>query len=105
MEAQIRARSEQNDGSRTMLKNSLLAISLLAPLSALSATAHAGSTISDKSYWPAEARQQTQNIVGTARREPSSAFAYDQPAFQSQAAINPNGAPSAWRYQGGPKSR
>lgn len=30
----------------------LLTISLLLPLVAISATAEAGSTISDKSYWP-----------------------------------------------------
>jgi hypothetical protein len=88
-----------------VLKNSLLAISLLAPLAALSATAHAGSTISDKSYWPAEARQQTQNIVVTAPREPSSAFAYDQPAFGLQPVTTSIGGAPAWHYQGGPKSR
>ena len=40
-----------------MLKNELLTISLLLPLMAASASAHAGSTITDKSYWPNEARQ------------------------------------------------
>lgn len=39
----------------------LLAISLFLPLLALSATAHAGSTITDKSYWPNEARQSAPN--------------------------------------------
>lgn len=32
-------------------------VSLLLPLVAVSATAYAGSTISDKNYWPSEARQ------------------------------------------------
>lgn len=40
-----------------MLTKSLLAITILA---ALSASAQAGSTISDKSYWPDEARQTAQ---------------------------------------------
>ena len=30
----------------------ILTLSLLLPLVAISATAHAGSTITDKSYWP-----------------------------------------------------
>src|ERR1700730_15577138 len=46
--------------SRTMLTKHLLAISLVLPLVAVSATAQAGSTISDKSYWPSEARQNVQ---------------------------------------------
>ncbi len=35
----------------------ILAISLLVPLVAVSATAYAGETITSKSYWPSEARQ------------------------------------------------
>jgi hypothetical protein len=38
-----------------MLTKHLLKISLLLPLVAISATAHAGSTIKGKSYWPSEA--------------------------------------------------
>src|SRR6266404_5363360 len=44
-----------------MLKKHLLKISLLLPLMAISATAYAGSTITDKSYRPSEARQSAQN--------------------------------------------
>ncbi|MFH1344614.1 MAG: DUF3551 domain-containing protein [Pseudomonadota bacterium] len=40
-----------------MLTKLLPAIALLLPLVAVSATAYAGSTISDKNYWPSEARQ------------------------------------------------
>ena len=40
-----------------MLTKSLLTISLLLPLVAISAAAHAGETITSKSYWPSEARQ------------------------------------------------
>ena len=43
-----------------MLKKHLLTIFLLLPLVAISATALAGSTISDKRYWPGEVRQRTQ---------------------------------------------
>lgn len=40
-----------------MLTKRLLTTSLLLPLVALSATAHGGQTILDKSYWPIEVRQ------------------------------------------------
>ena len=60
-----------------MLTNKLLTISLLLPLMAASASAHAGSTITDKSYWPNEARQSTQARTGSSQRDLNSAFAYD----------------------------
>ena len=37
-----------------MLRKHLLKLSLALPLVAISATAYAGSTTSDKSYWPNE---------------------------------------------------
>ncbi len=37
----------------------LLAISLALPVFAMSASAYAGATISDKRYWPSEARPST----------------------------------------------
>jgi len=43
-----------------MLTKHLFTISLLLPLVATSATAYAGSTITDKSYRPSEARQSAQ---------------------------------------------
>jgi hypothetical protein len=88
-----------------MLKKSLLAISLLLPLVAISATARAGSTISDKSYWPSEARQSVQTTTVGSQRDPNSAFAYDREASRLPRATNPNEVGPAWRYQGGPKSR
>jgi hypothetical protein len=88
-----------------MLTKHLLTISLLLPLVAISATAHAGSTITDKSYWPSEARQNAQNRTVGSQRDLNSAFAYDRTATRLQPAMNPNEAGSAWRYQGGPKSR
>ena len=86
-----------------MLTKRLFTIALLLPLVAVSATAHAGSTISDKSYWPSEARQ-SDRAVGL-RRDLNSAFAYDQAGSRPQLATNPNDGGSAWHYQGGPKGR
>jgi hypothetical protein len=83
----------------------LLTISLLLPLVAMSATAHARSTITDKSYWPSEARQSAQNRIVGSPSDVNSAFAYDRAAARLQPVTNPNDGGSAWRYQGGPKSR
>jgi hypothetical protein len=83
----------------------LLAISLLLPLAAISATARAGSTITDKSYWPSEARQSAQSRAGSSQNDLGSAFAYDRAASHLQPAIDTNGGGSTPRYQGGPKSR
>jgi len=82
----------------TMFTKSLLAIAVLA---AMSASAQAGSTISDRSYWPNEARQSTPSNVP--QRGPASAFAYDRAPSAQPAALPTVGA-SGWRYQGGPKS-
>ncbi|CAN5502156.1 hypothetical protein BH10PSE11_BH10PSE11_12980 [soil metagenome] len=83
----------------------LLTISLLLPLMAASASAYAGSTITDKSYWPNEARQSAQGWAGSSQGDPNSAFAYDRIPSRQQPTTNPNDGGSAWRYQGGPKSR
>ena len=83
----------------------LFTISLLLPLVAISATAHAGSTISDRSYWPSEARPTAQISTVGSQRDLNSAFAYDRSGTRLQPATSPNEAGSAWRYQGGPKSR
>jgi hypothetical protein len=83
-----------------MLKKSLLTITLLA---ALSATAQAGSTISDKSYWPNEARQTAPTATFVGRRDLNSAFAYDRST--SGSVPSPSAGGAALRYQGGPKSR
>lgn len=84
-----------------MLTKTLLAITLLV---ALSASAQAGSTISDRSYWPSEARQATQSRAAISQRDLSSAFAYDAGSL-AQPATAPTVGASGWRYQGGPKSR
>jgi hypothetical protein len=83
----------------------LRTISLLLPLLAISATAHAGATITDKSYWPSEARQSVQDRTVGSQRDLNSAFAYDRSASGLQPATNANGGEPAWHYQGGPKGR
>ena len=89
-----------------MLTKHLLKISLALPLLALSATAYAGSTITDKSYWPSEARQSAQTRTVGSQRDLNSAFAYDRAAgSRLQPMTNPNDGGSFPRYQGGPKSR
>ncbi len=85
-----------------MLTKSLLAITLLA---AFSASAQAGSTISDRSYWPDEAKQTAQARTTVPQRSPYSAFAYDRGTLVYQSATPPMAGESSWRYQGGPKSR
>lgn len=82
----------------------LLTISLMLPLVAISATAHAASTISDKSYWPNEARRTTYTYgVTTPQNDPSSAFASTvmAPRFQVSPKIGDRGYGP--RYHGGPK--
>jgi hypothetical protein len=77
-------------------------MSLLLPLVAVSATAQAGSTIADKSYWPNEARQSTPIKAGS-QADPYSAFAYDRATSRLEPMTAGGG--SAFRYQGGPKGR
>ena len=88
-----------------MLKKHLLKISLVLPLVAISATAYAGSTITDRSYWPNEARQSAQNRTVGSQSDLNSAFAYDRTTLRLQPATVPSEGGSAWRYQGGPKSQ
>jgi hypothetical protein len=88
-----------------MLKKSLITFSLLLPLTAMSATANAGATISDTRYWPSEARQSVQSKTVSPQSDLNSAFAYDRETSSGQPAANASDATPAWRYQGGPKSR
>ena len=82
----------------------LLTISLLLPLVAISATAQAGSTISDKSYWPSEARRSAPIGIGP-QTDVNYALAYDRKASSPQPPTIASGVGSPWRYQGGPKGR
>jgi hypothetical protein len=86
-----------------MLRKHLLKLSLTLPLVAISATAYAGSTITDKSYWPNEARRSAQTRTGGAQSDLNSAFAYYRATSRLQPATVTNEVGPAWRYQGGPK--
>jgi hypothetical protein len=88
-----------------MLKKSILTISLLLPLAAMSASAYAGSTITDKSYWPNEARQSAQYRAVVTQPDLNSALAYDGGRSRLQPATSADQPTSFWRYQGGPKGR
>jgi hypothetical protein len=78
-----------------MLTKYILAISLALPLLAMSATAQAGPTITDKNYWPNEARP-----IARWQGDYNSAFAYDREESRFRPAMNPYGRESTWRYQG-----
>jgi hypothetical protein len=84
------------------VKKRLLTISLLLRLMAISTAAHAGSTITDKSYWPDEARQTAQSSSLSSQSNFNSALADEGSASSLQLATNDGG--STRRYQGGPKS-
>jgi hypothetical protein len=86
-----------------MLRKHILKISVVLPLVAMSATAYAGSTITDKSYWPNEARQSAQTRTGGAQSDLNAAFAYYRATSRLQPATVTNEVGPAWRYQGGPK--
>jgi len=77
----------------TKFTKPVLAISLLASLVAMSATANAGATISDKRYWPNEVGPSAYRAVNT-QHAPRDAFA----------AIGQPSESSGPRYLGGPKS-
>jgi len=77
----------------TKFTKPLLAISLLASLVAMSATANAGATISDKRYWPSEVGRSACHTV-TTQHAPRDAFA----------TIGETSESSGPRYLGGPKS-
>ncbi|CCE10649.1 conserved exported hypothetical protein [Bradyrhizobium sp. STM 3843] len=83
-----------------MLTKSLFAVALLA---ALPASADAGSTISDKSYWPDAAGKTVQSRAAISQRDPNSAFAdYTR---NLEPAMGQTPGASRWHYQGGPKPR
>lgn len=86
-----------------MLMNNLLKTALSLPLLAIAATAHAGSTITDKSYWPNEARPAVYSGTSTVQSGSRDAFASSRmtPRFQIVPMANEVG--SVPRYHGGPK--
>jgi hypothetical protein len=87
-----------------MLTKRFLTISLLLPLVAISAAAHAGSTITDKSYWPSVARPAVHSEIGAVQSGPRDAFASSSMTVPRQPeAVAVEGA-NTWRYHCGPKS-
>jgi len=86
-----------------MSRNRILQISLLLSLAAISA-AQAGTTISDKRYWPNEVGPGAYGAGGS-RAELNSAFASSRNKSSPLIAPELNQSGNAWRYQGGPKSR
>jgi hypothetical protein len=88
-----------------MLTKHLLRIALSLPLVAIAATAHAGSTITDRSYWPNEARPAAHSGTGTVQSGPRDAFASSRMTPRSQIVPIANEGGNVWRYQGGPKGR
>lgn len=85
-----------------MFRNFIAVTSLLLPLVTGAATAHAGSTITDKSYWPNEARMS--RAGASTQANPSAAFASDTYAPAASLPATPVSS-NAGRYQGGPKGR
>ncbi len=84
----------------TKFTKPLLAISLLASLVAMSATANAGATISDRRYWPSEVGPGAYDAVSS-QHAPRGAFA----AIVAPSAVAPALAEEhSWHYVGGPKS-
>ncbi len=82
-----------------MSKQAIRTALLLLPLMAVSASAYAGATISDKRYWPNEARQ-------NAYQEGGWGSAFGSTAARPRFSVAPpaDAGRRAWRYQGGPKS-
>lgn len=85
-----------------MLTRPFFAFSLLLLLLATFATAHAGSTITDKSYWPSAARPAVHGVAGGVQGGPRDAFASSNDTARSEAASTIGG--NEPRYHGGPKS-
>ena len=80
----------------------VLAISLLVSLVAMSATANAGATISDKRYWPNEVGPGAYRAV-SAQHAPHDVYAAIG-RIASPAEVSTSAGEDTWHYVGGPKS-
>lgn len=85
------------------MTKTLLTISLLIPLTAMSAAAQAGQTITDKSYWPNEAHQSVQARTAVTRPDLNSAFAFDGSAYGPSSERTTDRSALTRNYRGGPK--
>ena len=81
----------KDKGETILLTRPLILATSMMTLVAISGHAYAGTTISDKRYWPSEARLPTQTVV----RQPESAFGSAMLQFTGTVGR---------RYSGGPKS-
>jgi hypothetical protein len=87
----------------TKFTKPILAVSLLASLLAMSATANAGATISGRRYWPSEVGPGAYHAVNT-QHASGDAFAAIGPTAVPATASAIAEDESSWRYVGGPKS-
>jgi hypothetical protein len=87
-----------------MSRKRLFTLSLFLPLMALSGTAYAGSTITDRNYWPSEVQSQTQRGVATRDAEYGLARAQASGAPVFYPSAETTGRQQQCRYRGGPKS-
>ena len=85
-----------------MFTKPVLAISLLASLVAMSATANAGATISDKRYWPSEVGPSAYRAV-SGQHAPRDVYAAIG-RIASPAEASAPAEEDTWHYIGGPKS-
>ena len=87
-----------------MSNRRLFTLSLVLPVTAMAGTAYAGSTITDRNYWPAEIHAQAQRgaVTRDAELSKARAMAVGAPAVYPSAATT--GRQQQCRYQGGPKS-
>lgn len=85
-----------------MSRKSPLATLLLLPFIAISTLAHAGQTITDKAYWPNEAR--SPNANNPEQTDWRRARAMETRPAPRAAEPQPNSRQNSYRYQGGPKS-
>jgi hypothetical protein len=84
----------------TKFSKPVLAFSLLASLVAMSATANAGATVSDKRYWPSEVGPSAYRTISAQHVARDAFAAVGSPAIAAPRADEE----SDWHYVGGPKS-
>jgi hypothetical protein len=81
----------QDKEETILIAKPLISATSMMALVAISGHAYAGATISDRRYWPSEARFSSQTVV----RQPQSAFGAAMAQFTETVGR---------RYSGGPKS-
>lgn len=84
-----------------MLRNTIFLSAILTSAVVFSAAANAGSTITDKSYWPNEIHQQTRASEAYRAATPLESFA----SAGQPGSVAPQIRAGAWTYSGGPKGR